>query len=275
MKKYDLCIPVIKSGCKYRKLALDYIKEYYSEYFNIIAPEIEEYNPSKARNLAVNTSTNDIVILFDGDFLIDKEYIYESIEYAKKYDILVRPFGRLIWLNRSTSEDLYMSKYKPSFCNEINKSQLEAPFISYAPGFSMVSQKCRDLILKNPEYKRKVTWGAAYILSKKLFIELKGFDERIKKYGWEDLAFCRKIELMNIKTKILYSDAHHLHHTRSMDLDHSIIGSEAEIIKHEYYNDNLKILSEAPYNLEIIYDNQTKDLKYIELPKILLFDSLF
>ena len=63
MKKYDLCIPVIKSGCKYRKLALDYVKRYYSQYFNIVAPEIEEYNPSKARNLAVNTSTNDIVIV--------------------------------------------------------------------------------------------------------------------------------------------------------------------------------------------------------------------
>lgn len=275
MKKYDLCIPVIKSGCKYRKLALDYVKRYYSQYFNIVAPEIEEYNPSKARNLAVNTSTSDIVIVVDGDFLIDKGFIYESVEYVKKYDILVRPFGRLMWLNKSTSEHLYLSNYKPSFFNEINKSQLETPFISYAPGFSMVNEKYRNLMLKNPEYKRTVTWGAAYVLSKKLFIKLRGFDERIKKYGWEDIAFVRKIELMNIKTKILYSDAYHLYHTRSMNLDHNIIGPPVEIIKHEHYHDNLKILSETPYNLKVIYDDETKDVKYVELPKVLLFNSLF
>lgn len=275
MKKHDICIPVMKSGCKYRKLALEYIKKYYSQYFNVIAPEIEEYSASKARNLSINTSSNDIVIVVDGDLLIDVESIYKSIEYVKKYDILVKPFERLIWLNKFTSEYLYMSKYKPSFFNEINKSQLEAPFISYAPGLSMLNERYKSLTLKNPEYECRISWGGAYVLSRKLFIKLKGFDEKIKKYGWEDIAFIRKVELMDIKTKILHSDAYHLYHTRSMNLDHSAIGSPAEIIKHEYYHNNLKILSETPYNLKVLYDNQTKDVKYVELPKVLLFDSFF
>ena len=273
MKKHDICIPVIKSGCRYRNLALAYIKKYYSEYFNIIAPEIEEYNPSKARNLSINTSRDDIIVVIDGDVLIDQAIIHAAIKYAKEQEVLVRPFGRLIWLNKAASEYLIKTKYNSEPWKNINKDQLEHPFISYAPSFAQVNEKYKDLTLINSEYGHWTTWGMAYVLNRKLFNRLEGFDERIKKYGWEDIAFVRKIELMNIKTKILFSDAHHLYHTRSMNLDHRIIGPPAEIIRHEYYYNNLKILSEYPYNMKIIFDDTSKDAKHIEMPKVLLSDS--
>lgn len=265
MKKYDICLPVIKSECKHRKLALKYTKKYYSQYFNVIDSEIEEYNPSKARNFSIEKSKNEIVIVIDADILIDEKIIHTAIEYATKYDILVRPFGRLLWLNRPTSEYLAATNDKLGICKQIKRIQLEKPFfITYSPDFDKVNQKYKNLVLQNPECGKPgncwYSWGGAFVLKRKLFNILGGFDERFKEYGWEDVAFCRKVELMNIKTKILFSDGLHLHHTRPKNYD-----------QHNHVYNNFKLLGQEPYNMEVTYNYKDRTLDHITMPKILLF----
>jgi len=255
MKKFqkygDICIPLMRSKCKYRKLALKSNIKYYSNFFDVIAEEIPEDNLSKARNLVAAKSQNNVIAIVDCDIWIHAKALLKAMKYAAENDVVIRPYSRLLFLNKTMSNSLH--KIHPFLWGKeifpdlkINLNALENPYFSLAPGVNPVKLNL-GISNINPCW----SWGGAFVLNKNTFNKIKGFDENFKGYGYEDIAFARKLELMNIPVSVVNSDALHFFHTR-----------RKKCYRQNFKN--LELLSKEPYNLNVEIKN--KKLINLEYP---------
>jgi len=132
---------------------------------------------------AKEISTGDMLVLMDGDLIIDSSWV-KSVISCNKVSI---GWDRLHLLNRKGTKKYLRSKY-------IHK----------------------ELIEKTKSPSMGSAAGAAMIIPRKIFFELKGIPEDfIGSWGGEDNAFWSRLVTFGYKVNILNASIYHLHHSPS------------------------------------------------------------
>lgn len=152
----------------------EWIKKYYSR----VMPEAElcigvinenNFNRSKAINLAVKEATKDILVIVDGDVIYDPVIIEKSISLLNEAAFVV-PFTEVYNIDEADTKRLL--KTEPKWPLDVNPEECAKQ--TFYPGFC----------------------GKIMVISKELFEKVGGFDERFIGWGGEDDAFSLSVQTL-------------------------------------------------------------------------------
>lgn len=166
MFNQDMVIIWRDVGCEYRSKHFNFIKNYYQDYFNIIVADSnhEEFNRADSRNIGVEASTSDVVIIIDADAFININQIMDACKLAKEKDVLVRPFSRAVYLSEDATERFYNNP-------------------------NIFTDSDGDYVYMTPDQLSVDNFGGAFVIKKKLWNDLGGMDKNFIGWGGEDNAF--------------------------------------------------------------------------------------
>lgn len=137
-----------------------YLSEGYT--VEVFDAEGDFFNRSASRNLAVDSSEENICILIDADTIIPSYAIQESITIAKKYNAMVKPTIRTYSMSSLDKLKLIIEKIKN--CDVIESIDYKYRSIDLYP-------------------------GSGWVFPRTLFYEIGKFNEDFIGYGYEDIDF--------------------------------------------------------------------------------------
>jgi predicted glycosyltransferase involved in capsule biosynthesis len=160
----EIVLPWRDSGCLLRRQHFEALTEFYSEngFKVVIGDNKGDFSRSAARNAGVESIKSDVAVVIDADNLISPSQIKGAISFVKNNDqYMVKPFNRFGYLTEESTN------------------------IVYENGFDAVDSL--DLEYINPTAK----WfnGGAYVITKRNWNKVGGFDEAFIGWGAEDDAF--------------------------------------------------------------------------------------
>lgn len=190
-----------------RKKNFEYVQKHFKKFLPtaeiIIGDqnnEEKDFCRSNAINNGVKESSGDILILSDADVLLTKTSLKNTIKLLPKHDFIL-PFGYVVKMNPDTSATLLWNDHL-NF-REMEEDALE--IINIRPGESSYGDKLA---------------GGMQLITRELFDRVNGYDERFKGWGYEDTAFCWKIQKELGDYPILNDDKlYHLWHPRDNQLN--------------------------------------------------------
>lgn len=183
--KQQVILPWRDAGCAYRRQHFDFLKDYYSQEFDVILGDnVGEFNRSAARNAGVDLTSSKVAVIIDADNYIPINQIHEAIKVASRSNRLVKPFS---WFGYLTEESTAL--FYDFYLN---------PVTEFSPTY-----------VSPPENNFS---GGAYVMKKSLWQELGGMDEGFVGWGAEDDAF--HLLCKNNAIGIRYVDGYdyHLYH---------------------------------------------------------------
>lgn len=162
----EIYIPWRDSGCGYRRKHFEFLTKHYSVIGEVVPVDstYSLFNRANARNLCVQNSKENIVVIIDADNFINHNQIIDAIDLAKKKNKFVRPFDSVHYLNKFATERFY----------------------SDVKNFS---PKKGDYEWLPPERITTENSGGAYVILKNIWEEIGGMDENFLDWGGEDTAF--------------------------------------------------------------------------------------
>jgi predicted glycosyltransferase involved in capsule biosynthesis len=174
LKRFSIVIP-FKSDSGHRDLLMDYVYHRYKKQFPkaeiVIGEDTDEdgeFNRSRARNNGVKNSSNDILLLSDGDLIITKKTIEKGIRKLKESPFVI-PWGRCYDINQSMT-------YKIIRKSSLNFSKLNSSI-----------SRIRDI-------RQEKLAGGIQLITRELYDRIDGYEELFFSWGWEDAYFCKKVE---------------------------------------------------------------------------------
>jgi len=135
---------------------------------------------SKARNAGCDLSKNELFFIMDSDRIIPSNYLVNCIGIYKKYNRECVIGGRTIY-SRFYPKDIIDHEFNWLKENEIQSH--DRALVAFSP------DKIKDIT----DSEWVTLYGGGIFISKKLFNEIGGFDEKYEGYGHEDNDFALKI----------------------------------------------------------------------------------
>jgi len=184
-------IPYKSDGGRRDRIA-DYTKTLFWEPngFEVVylANDDEEFNVSKARNLALNYD-EEILLFSDSDSIPDIRLLRRAIDTALQRNTMVFPFNTALELNKPTS-DWHLD-------NGVIPKNTRPPQAEY------IRRRADEL------------QGSIYAIPRSVFEKVGGFDEKFVGWGHEDLAFVKKLELYGHRPIHLPGSFDHIWHSKA------------------------------------------------------------
>lgn len=139
------------------------------------------FNKSLGYNIGAKYSKYDLLFFNDSDVIMDKHNYFDCVKEMDEFDV-VDPYRNIFYYSENKSEEIRKSEFK------------------FIPGYSK-------------KYLSGVISGGCFLIKKKTFNEVKGFDEDCIGYGYEDDIFDIKIKKLEYKIKYNWENyAIHLYH---------------------------------------------------------------
>lgn len=149
-----------------------------------------EFSRALAINNGVRASKGDLLFISDSDMMIPNGDIRTSLEMLDDHEMVI-PYGKVYDLYPRITEKILKSCTRPSY--KILRAE---------------SMGVRDI-------RGDRLGGGMLIISREYFDEVGEYDERFVGWGWEDTAFCWKVDIKyegyGLNT---YGEAYHLWHER-------------------------------------------------------------
>lgn len=186
--KISFIIP-FKSDQGQRERLFKWISKYYLHHFptsEICTGTCTTFPFSKAEavNHAARKAKNDIFVIMDADILINPKIIMKSINSLNKYAWII-PYTKVMDLDKKST-------------------------------FSLINHDPSSFLFKEmkPASSRKSN-GGIYIMNRKTFQSVRGFDERFIGWGGEDDAFYAAVCCMEGNPLRMDEEVYHLWHPPS------------------------------------------------------------
>jgi mannosyltransferase OCH1-like enzyme len=156
----------------------------------------EHFCKSHAVNDGVAKSKGEIIIITDGDLIVDKKVIEKGIAGLRTSPFIL-PFGYCANLTAKISEEI------------VNGQKF------MEPQMRQNNYVVRNIRVGESQWGDKLA-GLIQIITKDLFYQIGGMDERFKGWGYEDTVFCWRIMKEIGDYDILPNDwIYHLHHEQN------------------------------------------------------------
>lgn len=185
-------IPYKADGGRRDRIA-DYTKTLFWEPngFEVVylANDDEEFNISKARNLALNYD-EEILVFSDSDSIPDIRMLERAIETARQRNTMVFPFNTALELNKPTS-DWHLDN-------------------------GVIPKGTRPIQAEHIRRRSDELQSSIYAIPRALFEKVGGFDEKFVGWGHEDLAFVKKLELYGHRAHHLPGSFNHIWHEKAV-----------------------------------------------------------
>ncbi|HED13199.1 MAG TPA: glycosyltransferase [Gammaproteobacteria bacterium] len=147
------------------------------------------FNKSWGMNVAFRHSSGDILVVSDADMIVSADDLQRAVRTCEKELDAVRPYGRLIDMTASETEDYLQGGKLPD-----------------------VPEKTRGYD-RGHASEALCMAGGIYILTREFFVRVGGMDERFYGWGGEDDAMSIKLQSMSPKVAIArMAKAWHLWH---------------------------------------------------------------
>lgn len=144
--------------------------------------EDEGFRAAKSRNNAIKASKSEYIILIDGDMILEKDFVKNHLEFAKRKVILQ---GSRVILNKNESEEILKNNnYSLAFNKKDFKSSKNSFLAKIIYKFSKIEQKFFDT---KEIVRGSKTCNMSFF--KTDFDELDGFNENFIGWGREDSEF--------------------------------------------------------------------------------------
>ena len=149
------------------------------------------FNKSWGMNIGFRQAQSDVLVICDSDMLVTREDIYRAVEACRTELDVVRPFRRLIDLDRAeTAIFLASGELRSTAPND--------------QGFD-----------RNYAGETLCLAGGIFAIRKEFYAQTGGFDERFEGWGGEDDAFSIQAQRLTSRTAIARESlAWHLWHPR-------------------------------------------------------------
>lgn len=139
----------------YNKIGYEVVKD------GVMSDDGQTFLRSKSRNMVVNSTSENIIVITDADTMIPSEAIYQASKICEENDVVVRPASKTLSIH---SNGLEISE-----CLALNE---------IIPDEYM--KDCSTAYLHT---------GCSWVLNRKTWDYLGGFNESFCWYGYEDLEF--------------------------------------------------------------------------------------
>jgi len=141
--KEQIIIPFFDLGQKDRRDIFQFVYNYYSEFFDVFVCTDTLFPPSvaRARNNGVKETRSNILTIIDADVIIPKEQIFESIEIARQYPGIVKPFSYGKYISEKSSKKIIKKGNTNTDFIEENAEYVENNYGSKFHGFSWVIKR--------------------------------------------------------------------------------------------------------------------------------------
>lgn len=142
------------------------------------------FNKGKCHNIGVKSARGNNLIILDCDMLLPRTVYKKSIELLKDYDI-VNPYSHVNFLNQKQTVDFMMKVFS---ANQLSFKKIFSTLLG----------------------------AGIFMMRKDKFIEMKGYDEEITGWGFDDSILDEKVRALGMKSITLSeNDAVHLWHETS------------------------------------------------------------
>lgn len=177
------------------------------------------FSKSQAINNAVKKSTKDILVLTDADIIMNINSIKESIGILTNKNVIY-PYSNLIRLSKSITNEIISNNLYG-----LENIKTDSDCISY-----------------------KIPKNSICVISKELYKEIGGFDERFQGWGSEDIAFY--YNLFTVSDKMINLDRYsiyHLYHESSSDYKNSDHAKRNLQLFKDFYDTDTKRIETIKY----------------------------
>jgi len=142
------------------------------------------FNKGWGYNVGAKSARHDNLLFNDSDVLVSAQTYHIAIKLLEDYDV-VNPYKYLYWLN------------EPETIEFASQDHID------------------NMILNRKIFSPSVITGGIYLIKRKRFLEIKGYDENSYGWGFQDYIFDEKIKKMGFHIHMVESTALHLHHDGS------------------------------------------------------------
>ncbi|EAK7263571.1 glycosyltransferase [Campylobacter coli] len=191
--------------------------------------EDEGFRAAKSRNNAIKASKSEYIILIDGDMILEKDFVKNHLEFAKRKVILQ---GSRVILNKNESEEILKNNnYSLAFNKKGFKNQRSIFLAKCVYKFSKLTKK---FFKKSQLVKGSKTCNMSFYKSD--FEAIEGFNEKFIGWGREDSEFVARFLFNDGVFKRLKFNAlaYHIYHEENsknmLEINHQIY---LETIKNE------------------------------------------
>lgn len=208
------------------------IEEYQKDFpcpLKHIWQEDEGFRAAKSRNNAIKASKSEYIILIDGDMILEKDFVKNHLEFAKRKVILQ---GSRVILNKNESEEILKNNnYSLAFNRKGFKNQRSIFLAKCVYKFSKLTKK---FFKKSQLVKGSKTCNMSFYKSD--FEAIEGFNEKFIGWGREDSEFVARFLFNDGVFKRLKFNAlaYHIYHEENsknmLEINHQIY---LETIKNE------------------------------------------
>ncbi|PJP17834.1 glycosyl transferase family 2 [Campylobacter jejuni subsp. jejuni] len=208
------------------------IEEYQKDFpcpLKHIWQEDEGFRAAKSRNNAIKASKSEYIILIDGDMILEKDFVKNHLEFAKRKVILQ---GSRVILNKNESEEILKNNnYSLAFNKKGFKNQRSIFLAKCVYKFSKLTKK---FFKKSQLVKGSKTCNMSFYKSD--FEAIEGFNEKFIGWGREDSEFVARFLFNDGVFKRLKFNAlaYHIYHEENsknmLEINHQIY---LETIKNE------------------------------------------
>ncbi|EHP1547571.1 glycosyltransferase [Campylobacter jejuni] len=208
------------------------IEEYQKDFpcpLKHIWQEDEGFRAAKSRNNAIKASKSEYIILIDGDMILEKDFVKNHLEFAKRKVILQ---GSRVILNKNESEEILKNNnYSLAFNKKGFKNQRSIFLAKCVYKFSKLTKK---FFKKSQLVKCSKTCNMSFYKSD--FEAIEGFNEKFIGWGREDSEFVARFLFNDGVFKRLKFNAlaYHIYHEENsknmLEINHQIY---LETIKNE------------------------------------------
>lgn len=219
--KCIICIPFFSEEPE-RKKAFKSVYDHYSKLgYNIFIGESDPFTRAAARNGSVPNIDFDVLFFADADIIVPLEQIQEAIYLAYEKNEMVIAYEDLLLLDKEQTDFFYKTNKFDSFEKKLIKNQISGSFA----------------------------------ITKKLWNQVGGYDERFKEWGGEDRAFyysCAAVK-NKFENKRIKGSAYHLFHKRKETEQFQFLSENCLLKK---YKNSLELSDKFYTYKEILQDNK-------------------
>ncbi|EOH7576857.1 glycosyltransferase, partial [Campylobacter jejuni] len=200
------------------------IEEYQKDFpcpLKHIWQEDEGFRAAKSRNNAIKASKSEYIILIDGDMILEKDFVKNHLEFAKRKVILQ---GSRVILNKNESEEILKNNnYSLAFNKKGFKNQRSIFLAKCVYKFSKLTKK---FFKKSQLVKGSKTCNMSFYKSD--FEAIEGFNEKFIGWGREDSEFVARFLFNDGVFKRLKFNAlaYHIYHEENsknmLEINHQI-----------------------------------------------------
>lgn len=195
----------------------------------------DPYWRSKIINFGINSSANNICIVYDCDILIPKEQIQIGVELCNNHYDLIFPYTNPQYdVPQNYFSEFYVNYNFTDIQYKLHPRQLlhrhneeKYPVIAYASGFSMILNRQK--------------------LGNKVF-----FNEEFVGWGYEDSEYIFRLDKFNAKMSRIYGPIFHVEHERTEQMSYKQYIDNNRNLYHRLINTPFDELNTYYSNLKLI-----------------------